>query len=1240
MVRRSEDEFVGCFKEASDSWDLERLYKDLADAKQKYATSERRRYKDLTAIEMVYLRGLLCGNHPDIIAQVIDRDPGGVRVALSNGLYTYVEILIGKRPKDWRDVSDFLEQAGYQIKLPVVALTNPIQTENSSTSSASPHYDWGEAPDVSGFVGRKKELNTVGSWIVNDRCRLVAILGMGGIGKTDLSVKLVQQVQDDFEYVIWRSLREAPSAEKILSDLLKFLSNQQQIDLPERLDHKISLLIACLREHRCLIVLDNAESILQAGNRAGYCRKGYTMYGDLFKRIGESSHISCLILTSREKLKEFTRLEGDSLSTRSLELESLGQEAQEILKVRGITATQDEFNQLINIYHGNPLALQIVPSTIKKIFNGSISNFLKTNTIVFGEITDLLEEQFNRLSNLEKEVMYWLTINRELVLLDELKEDFILSVSRRHLIEALDYLGSRSMIQKIPQEGQAGFTLQNVVMEFMTNRLVEHVCKEIQKFNKNIKVESFKLLKSHALMKAQTKDYIRNTQVNLIVEPVITKLLDTFGSIEILKKKLAQTLSVLREKPSLESGYVAGNILNILCSLQTDLCNYDFSYLKVWQAYLQNINLYNFSFAYSKLAKCVFTQTFGSILSVVYSPDGQFVAAGDANGEIRLWKVADSQLHLTRRSHNDWIRSIAFSPDGQKLVSGSDDQNIRLWDIKTGQCLKTFRGHSDWIRFVAFSPDGQTIASCSNDKTIRLWNIDTGECLRIFQEHTGWVWSIAFSPDGQKLVSGSDDQTVKLWDVRTGKCLNTLLGHTNSVQSVAFSPDGQILGSGSDDKTVKLWDVRTGKCLNTLLGHTNSVQSVAFSPDGQKLGSGGDDRTIKLWEVRTGKYINTLRGHTNSLQSVAFSPDGRVIASGGYCQTIRLWDIYTEQCLKTLQGHTNWMHSIAFNPDGQTLVSGSEDHTVRLWDVRTGQFFRTLRGHDSWVWSVAFSPNRQIVASCSNDRTVRLWDVETGECLNILQGHDDWICSLAFSPNGQTLASCSNDRTVKLWDVETGECLRNFLEHTDWVWSVAFSPNGQTIASGGKDQFIRLWDVHAGKNPGSFYTSVDHLIQAIAFSPDGQIVASGSSDYTVRLWDISTGQCLMTLHDHANSVQSIAFSPDGQTIASGGSDRVVKIWDISTGQCLKALQEHTSRVRSVTFSPDGLVLASSSADGTIKLWNIQTGECLKTMISPRPYEGMNIIGVDGLTDAQKTTLKSLGAVEVASDFSQDVERGD
>lgn len=185
------------------------------------------------------------------------------------------------------------------------------------------HQDWADAVDVSIFHGRAAELATLKQWIVRDRCRLVALLGMGGIGKTALAVKLAQQVEDEFEYIIWRSLRNAPPVKEILAELLQFLSKQQPTDLPETVEGRILRLIEYLRTARCLLVLDNVESILQAGERTGGYREGYSGYGQLLRCVAETTHQSCLILNSREKPRGLAAKEGETLPVRSLQLTGL-----------------------------------------------------------------------------------------------------------------------------------------------------------------------------------------------------------------------------------------------------------------------------------------------------------------------------------------------------------------------------------------------------------------------------------------------------------------------------------------------------------------------------------------------------------------------------------------------------------------------------------------------------------------------------------------------------------------------------------------------------------------------------------------------------------------------------------------------------------------------------------------------------------------------------------------------------
>ena len=246
-------------------------------------------------------------------------------------------------------------------------------------------------------------------------------------------------MKDAFKSVFWRSLQNAPAVESIVKSCILFLSRQLQAELPDSIDDQISLLIEYLRNHRCLLVLDNVESVMQAGRRVGQYREEYEGYGRLLQRVGEANHKSCLLLTSREKPKEIARIEGNTSPVRSLPLAGVNQkDGQGLLKEQGLLGSDESWADLVHLYAGNPLALKLVSEPIRQVFGGDIASFLREEETVFGDVYDLLDQQFQRLSVQEQDIMYWLAIEREATSLEDLRADMISPVSKGTLLEALD----------------------------------------------------------------------------------------------------------------------------------------------------------------------------------------------------------------------------------------------------------------------------------------------------------------------------------------------------------------------------------------------------------------------------------------------------------------------------------------------------------------------------------------------------------------------------------------------------------------------------------------------------------------------------------------------------------------------------------------------------------------------------------------------------------------------------------
>jgi WD40 repeat protein/transcriptional regulator with XRE-family HTH domain len=1122
--------------------------------------------------------------------------------------------------------------------------TERTRTVNAAEAVAVERsQDWGEAPDVIGFVGRAEELAMLRRWVVDDHCRLAAVLGIGGIGKTALASRLAQDAAPSFQRVYWRSLRDALPAGEWMAGAIGFLSAHQTVP-PEGESARRAVLLQLLRDRPCLLVLDNFETVLEPGQHEGRYRDGLASYGALLRAIGETRHQSCLVVTSREAPPELSVL--DRGAARRFQLGGLGvPEGQVLLADKQLAGTDEDWADLITRFGGNGLAMKVVGESIRQVFDGDIAAFLQQagTTSIFGGIRRLLAEQIGRSSLLEQDMLRVLAVEREPVTLTELMAAMGPHVRRAAVLEAVEGLRRRSLVERAESAGAAAFTLQSVVLEFVTERLVEDAADEIVH-------EQPVLLVEQPLVKAQAKDYVRQTQERLIGEPILQQLQAQLGA-DGAEQRLLGLLDGWRNRPPAEQGYGPGNVVNLLRLERGDLRGLDLTQLVLRQAYLAGVEAQDASLAGAHLAEAVLAEAFNYPNCVALSGDGASLAAGTSAGEVWLWRVADRTPLLALPAHSGFVVCVALNADGRLLVSGSWDGTVGLWDGRGGGLLASLQGHTGPVFGVALSADGGLLASGSWDGTIRLWETGSGRLLVTLPGHTGGVWSVALSADGRLLASGGLDGSVRLWEARSGwrdggepsagradsqaadtspatgwRPLATLEGHTAGVRCVTLSADGGLLASGSEDATVRLWEPGSGRLLATLQGHTKVVRGVTLSADGQLLASSSEDGTVRLWEAGSGRLLATLQGHTTGVWSVVVSADGRLLASGGQDGTVRLWEVPSGRLLATLQGYTNGVWGVVLSANGRLLASGSEDETVRLWEVSTGRLIATLRGHNGWVIGLALSADERLLASGGLDGAVRLWDAPSGRLLATLQGHTSHVWGVALSADGRLLASGSEDRTARLWEAPNGRLLTVLQAHTGGVWSVTLSADGRLLASGSEDATIRLWESPGGRALATFEGHAGP-VYGVALSADGRLLASGSQDRTVRLWETLSGQLLATLEGHTGGVRGVALSADGRRLASCSWDGTVRLWEAPSGRLLATLREHTSIVVGVTLSADGQLLASAGEDGTIRLWDASGGASLRTLRIDRRYERLDITGLTGVTAPQRHALLSLGAVD-------------
>ncbi|MDB9529359.1 BTAD domain-containing putative transcriptional regulator [Oscillatoria sp. CS-180] len=1087
----------------------------------------------------------------------------------------------------------------------------PDSVEPKATPSSTNQIDWGGAPDIQFFYGRLEEATQLQRWIQQDHCRLVAILGIGGIGKTFLAAKVTYDLQTDFNFIVWRSLRNAPPLDDLLEDLIPFISSQ------EEMSYSITRLIHWLRQSRCLIILDNVETLFKGGEKAGQYRDGYENYGELFSVTGQANHSSCLILTSREKPPEVATFVDTNPAVRSLQLDGSPEVALALVDSKQLVGTQAEKEQLCERCDHSPLSLQIVSSSIQDIFAGDIALFLEEDVVLFNEAKRLLELQFKRLSALEKTVMTWLAINRDWTSLAELKTDIYPVCATARLLEALESLCWRSLIQR---RGNT-YTQQSVIMEYVIESLIDQVSNELSNSacfaaqpNSALAVVAFPLLKT------TVKDFIREGQERLILAPIAEQLKQSLVAPETA---IHHHLKTLQSNQDTFTGYSAGNLINLIWALNINFTGLDLSGLTIYQAYLQHVSLHQVNFNRATFRDVVFNQPFDPVCSMAFSRDGSLLATGDGGGRIVIWRITDQKPILTFKGSTSWVVDLDFSYDGRQLVSeGSNVLNV--WDVTSGQLLKTLEGHTSLVWTVAASPTENVVVSGSVDTHLILWDLDTGEPIHRLVGHTQQINAAVFNPDGTQIVSASVDKTLRFWNVRTGETVKNWPCDAEP-QCISFSPDGYHLAVGQYDGTMSLWNLQTEQIEWTLPAHQSQISSLAFSPCGNYLASGGVDAVTKLWNPKTGQLLRVTTVYINSIWRLAFSPNGQYLVVSSNDPTIRLWEMPKKRLYKTLQGCSSWVTAIRFHPDEPVLLSGSGDCKVRLWNAATGELIETLAGQRDWILNVAVSPCGQTIASGSNDGTIYVWDMSTGQLCHKLLGHDAPVWSVEFSPEGQQLVSSSFDQTIRLWDVTTGQAKKVIQAHKGWVFDTQFSPDGKQFASTGMDGLIKLWNAETAALIRA-WQSQQSSTWGLTFSADSRCLATGGEDKAVKLWSAETSELLRTFEGHTAGVWVIESSPNGSLLASGSDDQTIKLWDINTGQLLQTFDLHQGRINALAFTPDSQTLASGSSDETIRLWNVSSGDCLMTLRAPRPYEAMTITDVQGLTEAQIESLKALGAI--------------
>jgi hypothetical protein len=251
--------------------------------------------------------------------------------------------------------------------------------------------------------------------------------------------------------------------------LINHLTNDSDSKTPENINAKIRELMDILRQKRCLLILDNVESVLQSHTPKTASRNDSDdeAYSQLLKYLARAKHQSCVILTSRVESTEIQPFIGENLGVHSLCVQGLQvADIQQMLSAKGkFQGTDDEWKRLVEYYGGNPLILAIVATTIQRFFDSSLTNFFANNTLISEDIGGLLDEQLSALSVPAQQIIKVLATQNAPLSFSQLRSHLAPSISGNTLLGTLEFLKARSLIYTT----SAVFSLHPLIVNYFTS---------------------------------------------------------------------------------------------------------------------------------------------------------------------------------------------------------------------------------------------------------------------------------------------------------------------------------------------------------------------------------------------------------------------------------------------------------------------------------------------------------------------------------------------------------------------------------------------------------------------------------------------------------------------------------------------------------------------------------------------------------------------------------------------------
>ena len=323
------------------------------------------------------------------------------------------------------------------------------------------------------------------------------------------------------------------------------------------------------------------------------------------------------------------------------------------------------------------------------------------------------------------------------------------------------------------------------------------------------------------------------------------------------------------------------------------------------------------------------------VTALAWSPEGKILAASSASGEVVLYHGEKTKQVVSLQTESgESVDCLVFSRDGQFLAAGGQNGQVKIWRLQENnpELVCILGNKRDWIDRMAWSPRKNQLAF-SLGQIVQVWNAELGDIETTLNFGNSSVLDITWHPNGESLaVAGY--QGAKIWMVENWDDEPCLLPVDSASLAIAWSPDGKYIASGNMERTITVLEWNN-PIPWVMQGFPGKIRCLGWSDTPTKSGApllaASSVEGIAVWEKDGSEWdVRILSKHEDVVQSLQFQPNSYLLASAGADGRVCLWN-KGRKLTQFLDGADGGLSCLSWHPQGYQFAVGGNLGELIIW---------------------------------------------------------------------------------------------------------------------------------------------------------------------------------------------------------------------------------------------------------------------------------------------------------------------